>query len=85
MGAVPLLLQKRHARLTNGISLVESDRGLTPAEVRRGAYLNTGSRDAGKDPDWDMKSNLYKGKKPAIIDESTGLSPKGSTSLRADQ
>ena len=84
MAAVPLLLQKRHQRLTGGVSLVETDRGLAAAEVRRGTYLNTGSRDAGRDPDWDLKNNLYKGKKPAIIDETTGLSPKGSRSLRAD-
>ena len=84
MAAVPLLLQKRHARLTGGVSLVTTERGLAPAEVRRGAYLNTGSKDVGADPDWDMKNNLYKGQKPAIIDETTGLSPKGSRSMRAD-
>ena len=71
-------------RLTGGQSLVTVDRGLTPTEVRRGPYLNTGSRDVGADPDWDMKAGTYKGKKPAIIDETTGLSPAGSRSLRAD-
>ena len=80
MAAVPLLLQNA----TSG-SLAANDRSWRPpwfitAEVRRGTYLNTGSRDAGRDPDWDLKNNLYKGKKPAIIDETTGLSPKGSRS-----
>jgi hypothetical protein len=84
MAVTPLFLQRRHQRLTGGISLVETERGLAPAEVRRGAYLNTGSHDVGADPDWNMKSGLYKGQKPAIIDESTGLSPAGSRSLRAD-
>ena len=74
MAAVPLLLQRRHQRLTSGASLVTTERGLTPAEARRGVYLNTGSRDVGSDPDWDMKNNLYKGQKPGIIDETTGLS-----------
>lgn len=84
MCAVPLLLQKRHQRLTGGVALVQTERGLAPAEARRGVYLNTGSKDIGMDPDWDMKHNLYKGQRPAIIDESTGLSPAGSKSLRAD-
>ena len=84
MGAVPLILHRRHSRLTGGVSLVESDRGLSAGEVRRGTYLNTGSKDVGKDPDWDIKHNLYKGQKPAVIDETTGLSPAGSKSLRAD-
>jgi hypothetical protein len=30
-----------------------------------------------------MKTGLYKGKKPAIVDETTGLAPKGSPSMRA--
>lgn len=84
MCAVPLLLQKRHKRLTDGVPLVQTERGLAPAEARRGVYLNTGSRDVGRDPDWDMKHNRYKGQKPAIIDETSGLSPAGSKSLRAD-
>ena len=84
MAAVPLLLQRRHARLTGGVSLMNKEDGLTTGEVRRGVYLNTGSRDVGADPDWDTKSGLYKGQKPAIIDETTGLSPVGSKSMRAD-
>ena len=84
MAAVPLLLQRRHQRLTSGASLVTTERGLTPAEARRGVYLNTGSRDVGSDPDWDMKNNLYKGAAPPIIDETTGLAPEGSRSMRAD-
>ena len=84
MCAVPLLLQRRHARLTGSVPLTGLDRPLSGAEVRRGAYLNTGSRDAGPDPDWDWKNGLYKGAAPAIIDETTGLSPAGSRSMRAD-
>ena len=81
MCAVPLLLQKRHRRLTQGVPMAEQDRNLTGAEVRRGAYLNTGSRDAGPDPDWDK--GLYKGAPPSIIDETTGLTAPGSRGMRA--
>jgi hypothetical protein len=40
-------------------NLTDRDDALTPAQVRRGAFLNTGSRDAGKDPNWDWKSGTY--------------------------
>jgi len=53
--------------------------------VRRGVYLNTGSKDVGPDPDWNFRNGTYKGKSPAIVDETTGLSPKGSASMRANQ
>ena len=87
MCIVPLLLQKRHARLTaqqDGRSgLTAGDRPLTPNESRRGVYLNTGSKDVGPDPDWDWRKGTYKGLAPAIIDESTGLAPVGAPSGRA--
>ena len=85
MAAVPLLLQRRHMRLQNGAPLLTTDRPLSSNEVRRGAYLNTGSKDAGPDPDWDFKAGTYKGRKPAIIDETTGLAPAESKSMRASR
>ena len=69
MAALPVILSERHKRLTGGVPMINSDKPLTPAQVRRGPYLNTGSKDAGADPDWDMKTFTYKGKKPAIVDE----------------
>eukprot|EP00545_Synedropsis_sp_CCMP1620_P014875 CAMPEP_0119014136 /NCGR_PEP_ID=MMETSP1176-20130426/9374_1 /TAXON_ID=265551 /ORGANISM="Synedropsis recta cf, Strain CCMP1620" /LENGTH=134 /DNA_ID=CAMNT_0006967277 /DNA_START=21 /DNA_END=425 /DNA_ORIENTATION=- len=36
-----------------GISLTDKEDPLTAAQVRRGAFLNSGSRDAGKDPNWN--------------------------------
>lgn len=36
-----------------GGSLTDKEENLTAAQVRRGAFLNSGSRDAGKDPDWE--------------------------------
>ena len=60
-------------RLQSGVPLAQTERPLAPAEVRRGAYLNTGSKDAGPDPDWDLKANTYKGQKPRIIDADNPL------------
>lgn len=33
---------------------------LTPAQIRRGAFLNSGSKDMGKDPQWDFVRGQYK-------------------------
>ena len=39
--------------------LVHQDDPLTQSQVRRGAFLNTGSRDVGRDPDWDVQTGEY--------------------------
>jgi hypothetical protein len=83
MAAVPVLLQRRHKNLQQGGTSLTSERPLSGNEVRRGVYLNTGSRDAGPDPDWDLRAGTYKGMKPAIIDDSTGLAPRGAPSARS--
>jgi hypothetical protein len=36
-----------------GGSLTDKEDALTAAQVRRGAFLNSGSRDAGRDPNWE--------------------------------
>lgn len=36
--------------------LSERDEALTHAQIRRGAFNNSGSRDVGKDPYWDFKT-----------------------------
>mmetsp|Transcript_17467 Transcript_17467/g.24662 ORF Transcript_17467/g.24662 Transcript_17467/m.24662 type:complete len:150 (+) Transcript_17467:98-547(+) len=36
--------------------LNEKDAALTHAQIRRGAFNNSGSRDVGKDPMWDFKT-----------------------------
>ena len=68
MCAVPVILHRRHMALQQGVPLWASDKPLTTGQVRRGVYLNTGSKDAGPDPDWDHKTGLYKNKKPDIVD-----------------
>lgn len=52
----PLYIQKPDHNLTR------QDKPLSGHQIMRGAYLNTGSRDAGPDPDWDMATGTYKGK-----------------------
>lgn len=40
-------------------SLNERDAPLTYAQVRRGAFNNSGSKDIGKDPQWDFHTGTY--------------------------
>jgi hypothetical protein len=40
-------------------NLSDKDEALTAAQSRRGAFMNSGSRDAGKDPNWDWKNGTY--------------------------
>lgn len=40
--------------------LNEKDGALTSAQIRRGAFNNSGSRDVGKDPNWDFKTGKRK-------------------------
>ncbi|CAJ1953598.1 unnamed protein product [Cylindrotheca closterium] len=40
-------------------NLTEKEEALSAAQVRRGAFMNSGSRDAGKDPNWDWKNGKY--------------------------
>ena len=46
-----------------GKSLSEREKALTGSQVQRGPYMNSGSRDMGVDPDWDLKNGTYKGRK----------------------
>ena len=41
-------------------NLNNRDEPLTHAQIRRGAFLNSGSTDAGKDPQWDFRNGQYK-------------------------
>lgn len=40
-------------------NLTEKEEALSAAQVRRGAFMNSGSKDAGKDPNWDWKNGTY--------------------------
>ena len=39
--------------------LTDRDEPLTHAQVRRGAFLNSGTRDVGRAPNWDWKNGRY--------------------------
>ena len=41
-------------------NLNERDDALTAAQTRRGAFMNSGSRDIGRDPDWDFDEHHHK-------------------------
>jgi hypothetical protein len=40
-------------------SLANRDQALTPAQIRRGAFMNSGSKDVGRDPAWDYRTGTY--------------------------
>lgn len=68
MGVVPVLLHRRQKALLQGGTLYASESPLNATQIRRGAYLNSGSKDVGPDTDWDHKAGLYKGKAPKVMD-----------------
>jgi hypothetical protein len=41
-------------------SLNDSDQPLTAPQIRRGAFQNSGSKDIGKDPDWNFSNGTHK-------------------------
>jgi hypothetical protein len=43
-------------------NLNQKDDPLTAPQVRRGAFLNSGTRDIGKDPEWNFENGTHKQK-----------------------
>mmetsp|Transcript_793 Transcript_793/g.1614 ORF Transcript_793/g.1614 Transcript_793/m.1614 type:complete len:165 (-) Transcript_793:1583-2077(-) len=43
-------------------NLAQKEDPLTAPQVRRGAFLNSGTRDIGRDPEWDFEKGLHKTK-----------------------
>jgi hypothetical protein len=43
-----------------------SQQALTGSQVSRGAYINSGSRDVGPDPDYDFKTGTWKGRRNKV-------------------
>ncbi|KAF1789509.1 hypothetical protein GQ600_22510 [Phytophthora cactorum] len=49
--------------LHSGANLTAQEKPLNASQIRRGAYANSGSRDAGADPDWDLSTGTYHGRR----------------------
>jgi hypothetical protein len=66
-------------------NLTDRDEALTAAQTRRGAFMNSGTHDAGKDPNWDWKNGQYvypkgfaehlKGQNPTETDLGPDIGP----------
>ena len=57
-------------------NLAQKDDALTAPQVRRGAFINSGTRDVGRDPDWDFEKGVHKIKSGyAAIAEEKGSLP----------
>ena len=68
--AAPLLIK----RLYDGRNLTVSTSPLSGNAIMRGAYVNSGSRDVGPDPDWDFKrANAYGGRTNAFMPSEEDL------------
>ena len=73
--ATPLLIKARQG----GNNLTTQSKALTGSQIMRGAYLNTGSKDIGADPDW--VDGRYVGK--AGLGASFSPSTEARTAARA--
>ena len=49
-GSIPYFVMKHFKPLN------EREEALTHAQIRRGAFMNSGSKDVGRDPNWDFKT-----------------------------
>ena len=54
----PLLLTKMKKGNT-----IDTQEALNPTATMRGPYVNTGSRDIGPDPDYDVKTGTWRGRR----------------------
>jgi len=57
MAAPSMLIRHNEAQGRSGFNRM--DKPLTGSQTQRGPFMNSGSRDAGPDPDWDMKRMVY--------------------------
>ena len=59
MGMLPMWIKSKIAE-----PLSSADKELTGSQIQRGQFMNTGSKDVGRDPDWDAKHAVYKPNHP---------------------
>ena len=62
MGTYPYFAVRSH----EASKMQTRDEALTGSQIQRGQYINSGSRDAGRDPDWDLKTNTWRGKRVQV-------------------
>ncbi|KAF1313279.1 hypothetical protein FI667_g17526, partial [Globisporangium splendens] len=55
------------AHFTKTENLTRKTDALNASQIRRGVYLNTGSKDAGVDPDWDFRTNTWRGRRAGDV------------------
>jgi hypothetical protein len=60
MAAYPFYEVQKHK--ADEKSLSEKEGSLSGSQIQRGQYINTGSQDIGRDPDWDLKTHKWRGK-----------------------
>ena len=58
MGSIPLLV-----RLNQSKAMISSEDKLTGSQVQRGAFMNSGSKDVGRDHDWNLETRSWEGKR----------------------
>jgi hypothetical protein len=64
MGAYPFYEVQKHKAEANSLS--EKEGAFSGSQIQRGQYINTGSQDIGRDPDWDFKEHKWRGKRVKI-------------------
>mmetsp|Transcript_12699 Transcript_12699/g.18726 ORF Transcript_12699/g.18726 Transcript_12699/m.18726 type:complete len:85 (-) Transcript_12699:336-590(-) len=57
MALLPMFITKAQ----KGEQLLHKESGLSSTQLRRGVFMNTGSKDMGRDQDWDKSTFTYKG------------------------
>ena len=62
MSLYPMFAVRRHQEG----GLQQRDDSLSGSQIQRGQYLNTGSTDIGRDPDWDFQNNEWRGRRVEI-------------------
>ncbi|CAN0100771.1 unnamed protein product [Scytosiphon promiscuus] len=56
--SIPFVIRKRMTK-----SLYDSEEGLTGSQIQRGAFMNSGSKDVGRDYDWSKDSREWTGRR----------------------
>ena len=48
------------------MNLQQCEGALSGSQIQRGQFINTGSQDIGRDPDWDFEHNEWRGRRVEI-------------------